>query len=338
MKAFVYRNYGSPDVLRCEEVPKPTPGDGEILVRIRAAAANPMDYGLMSGVYLMRLMTGLRKPKPTRPGADLAGEVEAVGKNVTRFQPGDPVFGAARGAFAEYVCAPEDKLASKPANLTFEQTAAIPVAGSTALQGLRDKGRLQPGQKVLINGAAGGVGTFAVQIAKSFGADVTGVCSTGSVDLVRSLGADHVVDYTRDDVTRSGEHYDLIFDCVGNRPLSAWRRVMTPKGTFVPVGLRPGGHWIAYLVKLLVSSRFVKQKVVFFMASIGPADLIVLKDLIEANKVTPVVDRRYEFREAAEALRYLKEGHARGKVVIAVEHDSGSGPVEVKGVAARETR
>ena len=187
MKAFVYRDYGSPDVLRCEEVPKPAPGDGEVLVKIRAAAVNPMDYGLMGGVYLLRLMTGLRKPKPTRPGADLAGEVEAVGKNVTRFQPGDPVFGAARGAFAEYVCAPEDKLATKPPNITFEQAAAIPVAGSTALQGLRDKGRLQPGQRVVINGAAGGVGTFAVQIAKALGADVTGVCSTGSVDLVRSL-------------------------------------------------------------------------------------------------------------------------------------------------------
>jgi NADPH:quinone reductase-like Zn-dependent oxidoreductase len=324
MKTFVYRDYGSPDVLRCEEVPKPAPGDGEVLVRIRAAAANPMDDGLMGGVYLLRLMTGLRKPKPTRPGADLAGEVEAVGKNVTRFQPGDPVFGAARGAFAEYVCAPEDKLATKPANITFEQAAAIPVAGSTALQGLRDKGRLQPGQKVLINGAAGGVGTFAVQIAKSFGADVTGVCSTGSVDLVRSLHADHVVDYTRDDVTRNGKRYDLILDCVGNRPLSAWRRVLTPTGTFVPVGARPGGHWIGplpYLVKVLVSKWFVRQKVLIFMASIRSADLTVLKELIEAKKMTPVVDRRYEFREAADALRYLKEGHARGKVVIAMEHD-----------------
>ena len=324
MKAFVYRDYGSPDVLRCEEVPKPAPGDGEVLVKIRAAAVNPMDYGLMGGVYLLRLMTGLRKPKPTRPGADLAGEVEAVGKNVTRFQPGDPVFGAARGAFAEYVCAPEDKLATKPANITFEQAAAIPVAGSTALQGLRDKGRLQPGQKVLINAAAGGVGTFAVQIAKSFGADVTGVCSTGSVNLVRSLHADHVVDYTRDDVTRSGDRYDLIFDCVGNHPLSAWRRVLTPGGTFVPIGARPGGHWIGplpYLLRLLVSSWLMGQKRLFFMAKISTADLTVLKELIEAKKVTPVIDRRYEFREAAEALRYLKEGHARGKVVIAMEHN-----------------
>jgi NADPH:quinone reductase-like Zn-dependent oxidoreductase len=321
MKAIVYRNYGSPDVLGCEEVEKPTPGDGEVLVRVRAAAANPMDYGLMSGVYLMRLMTGLRKPKLTRPGADLAGEVEAVGRNVTRFQPGDPVFGAARGAFAEYVCAREDRLALKPANITFEQAAAITVAGLTALQGLRDKGRLQPGQKVLINGASGGVGTFAVQIAKSLGADVTGVCSTRNVDLVQSIGADHVIDYTRGDFTRSGERYDLIFDCVGNRPLSAWRRVMTPKGTFVAVGVRPGGRWIGplrYLVRFLVSSRFVSQKVVVFMASVNPADLTVLKDLIEAKKVTPVVDRRYSLSEAAEAIRYLQEGHARGKVVISV--------------------
>jgi len=331
MKAIVYHDYGSPDVLRCEDVAKPTPGDDEVLIRIRAAAANPMDYGLMSGVYLMRLMTGLRKPKLTRPGADLAGEVEAVGKNVTRFQPGDPVFGGARGAFAEYVCAREDRLASKPANLTFEQAAAIPVAGLTALQGLRDKGRLQPGQKVLVNGAAGGVGTFAVQVGKWLGAQVTGVCSTRNVDLVRSIGADHVIDYTRDDFTRSGERYDLIFDCMGNRPLSDWRHVMTPRGTFVAVGGRPGGRWVGplpYLLKLLVSSRFVSQKVVLFMASLRSDDLIILKELIEAKEVTPVIDRRYKLIEAADAIRYLKAGHARGKVVIAVQPDSGSGPVE----------
>jgi NADPH:quinone reductase-like Zn-dependent oxidoreductase len=324
MKAIVYHNYGSPDVLHCEEIEKPTPGDDEVLIRIRAAAANPMDYHFMSGAYIMRPMTGLRKPKPTVPGADLAGEVEAVGRNVTRFKPGDPVFGGARRAFAEYVCAPENRLALKPANLTFEQAAAIPVAGLTALQGLRDKGRIQPGQKVLINGAAGGVGTFAVQIAKSFGADVTGVCSTKSVDLVRSIGADHVVDHTRDDFTRSAERYDLIFDCVGNRPLSAHRRVMTRRGTLVAVGVRPGGRWIGplpYLLRLLVSSRFVSQKVVFFVARIGTDDLNVLKELIEANKVTPVIDRRYTLSEVPEAIRYLKEGHARGKVVITVEHD-----------------
>jgi NADPH:quinone reductase-like Zn-dependent oxidoreductase len=324
MKAIVYHNYGSPDVLHCEEIEKPTPGDDEVLIRIRAAAANPMDYHFMSGAYVMRPMTGLRKPKPTCPGADLAGEVEAVGSSVTRFQRGDAVFGTSRGAFAEYVCAREDRLALKPTNLTFEQAAAIPVAGVTALQGLRDKGRVQPGQKVLINGAAGGVGTFAVQIAKWFGAHVTGVCSTRNVDLVRSIGADHVIDYTRDDFTRSAERYDLIFDCVGNRPLSACRRVMTPKGTFVAAGVRPGGRWIGplpYLLKVLVSSWFVSQNVVFFVASIKTDDLIVLKELIEANKVTPVIDRRYTLSEAPEAIRYLKEGHARGKVVITVEHD-----------------
>jgi NADPH:quinone reductase-like Zn-dependent oxidoreductase len=325
MKAIVYHNYGAPrDVLAVEEVAKPSPGDDEVLIRIRAAAVNPMDYHLMSGAYLMRLMSGLRKPRMTRPGVDLAGEVEAVGSNVTRFQPGDAVFGTSRGAFAEYVCARENKLALKPANLTFEQTAAIPIAGVTALQGLRDKGRIQPGQTVLINGASGGVGTFAVQIAKSFGADVTGVCSTRNVDLVRSIGADHVIDYTRDDFTRSAERYDLIFDCVGNRPLSACRRVMTPKGTFVAAGVRPGGRWIGplpYLLKVLVSSRFVSQNVVFFIASIKPDDLIVLKELIEANKVTPVIDRRYTLSEVPEAIRYLKEGHARGKVVITVEHN-----------------
>ncbi|MGA2260037.1 MAG: NAD(P)-dependent alcohol dehydrogenase [Acidobacteriota bacterium] len=321
MKAIVYRNYGSPDVLHCEDIAKPTPGDDEVLIKIRAAAANPMDYHLMGGAYIIRPMTGLRKPKPTCPGADLAGEVEAVGRNVTRFQPGDPVFGGVRRAFAEYVCAPENRLALKPANLTFEQAAAVPVAGLTALQGLRNKGRIQRGQKLLINGAAGGVGTFAVQIAKSFGADVTGVCSTRNVDLVQSIGADQVIDYTRDDFTRSAQRYDLIFDCVGNRPLSACRRVMTPKGTFVAAGVRPGGRWIGplpFLLTLFVSSWFVSQNVVFFVASIKPDDLIVLKELIEANKVTPVIDRRFTLTEVPEAIRYLKEGHARGKVVITV--------------------
>jgi NADPH:quinone reductase-like Zn-dependent oxidoreductase len=322
MKAIVYRDYGSPDVLHCEDVEKPMPGDDEVLIRIRAAAANPMDYHLMRGTYLMRLATGLRKPKPTCPGADLAGEVEAVGRNVTRFQPGDAVFGGARGAFAEYVCAREDRLALKPNNLTFEQAAAIPVAGLSALQGLRDKGRVQPAQMVLINGASGGVGTFAVQIAKSYGAKVTGVCSTRNVDLVRSLGADHVIDYTRAEFTRNAERYDLILDCVGNRPLSACRRVMTRKGTFVGVGAPAGGRWVgplSHVLMVLVSSRFVSQKVVFFIASIVADDLVVLKELVEAGKVTPVIDRCYALGEAPEAIRYLKEGHARGKVVLTVK-------------------
>jgi NADPH:quinone reductase-like Zn-dependent oxidoreductase len=321
MKAIVYSNYGSPDVLHVEDVEKPSPGDNEVLIKVRAAAANPMDYHLMGDAYLIRIATGLRKPKPTVPGVDLAGEIEAVGRNVTRFQPGDAVFGASRRTFAEYVCASESRLALKPANLTFEQAAALPVAGLTALQGLRDKGRVQPGQKILINGAAGGVGTFAVQVAKSFGAEVTGMCSTKSVDLVRSIGADHVIDYTRDDITRRVGRFDLVFDCVGNRPLSAWRRVMTSKGIFVAVGVRPGGRWIGplpYLVKLLVSSRFASQKVVFFVARVNSDELVELKELVEANKVTPVIDRCYMLSEAAEAIRYLKEGHARGKVVIAL--------------------
>ena len=321
MKAVVYRRYGSPDVLRCEDTEKPTAGDDEVLIRVRAAAANPMDYHLMGGAYLMRLMTGLLKPKPTCPGADLAGEVEAIGRKVTRFQPGDSVFGGARRAFAEYVCVREDRLAVKPAHLSFEQAAAVPVAGLTALQGLRDKGRLQAGQKVLINGAAGGVGTFAVQVAKAFGAVVTGVCSARNVDLVRSLGADQVIDYTRDDFTRSGERYDLLFDCVGNHPLSACRRVMTPRGTFVAVGVRPGGRWVGplpHLLTLLVSSWFTRRNVVFFIAAVRAEDLTVLKELIEAKKVTPVIDRGYTLREVAQAMRYLKEGHARGKVVITV--------------------
>jgi NADPH:quinone reductase-like Zn-dependent oxidoreductase len=320
MKAIVYHEYGPPlDVLRIEDVEKPTPGDDEVLIKVRAAAANPMDCHFMSGVYLMRLMSGLRKPKMTRPGVDLAGEVEAVGSGVTQFQPGDAVFGTARGAFAEYACARQDRLALKPTNISFEQAAAIPVAGLTALQGLRDKALVQPGQKVLINGAAGGVGTFAVQIAKSFGADVTGVCSTKSVDLVRSLGADRVIDYTHGDFTRSGDRYDLIFDNAGNLPLSAWRRIMTPKAILIASGTRAVGRVIGplpHLLKLLVASRFISQTVVFFVAKVRAEDLIALKELVEAKKVTPVIDRRYSFGETAEAIRYLKEGHTRGKVVI----------------------
>ena len=321
MKAVVYHEYGSADVLRIEDVDKPTPGDDEVLVKVRAAAANPMDCHLMSGVYLMRLMSGLRKPKMTRPGADLAGEVESVGRNVTLFKPGDAVFGCARGSFAEYVCAREDKVALKPANISFEQAAAIPVAALTALQELRDKGRVQPGQKVLINGAAGGVGTFAVQIAKSFGADVTGVCSTQGVDLVRSLGADRVIDYTGGDFTRSGDQYDLIFDCAGNLPLSAWRRIMTPKAILLACGARPGGHIVGplpHLLRLLVSSRFISQTVIFYVAKVRAGDLNVLKEMVEAKKVTPVIDRCYKFNEIPEAIRYLKAGHTRGKVVITI--------------------
>jgi NADPH:quinone reductase-like Zn-dependent oxidoreductase len=321
MQAIVYRTYGSPDALRCEDVGKPVPGPDEVLIRIRAASVNPMDYHLMSGVYIMRPMTGWRRPKPTRPGVDLAGVVEAVGRNVTRFRAGDAVFGAARGAFAEYACALESRLAMKPANISFEQAAAITVAGLTALQGLRDKGRLQAGQKVLINGAAGGVGSFAVQIAKALGAEVTGVCGTRSVDLVRSIGAGEVIDYTSGDPTIGAQRYDVIFDCAGNRSLFDWRRVMTPKGTFVACGVRPAGHWVGplpTLVRLLVSSRFVSQRVVFFIAKVLPEDLIVLKELIETNKVTPVVDSLYPLRATSAAMRQLHEGHPRGKVVVTI--------------------
>src|SRR5882672_3638478 len=276
MKAIVYHNYGSPDVLKLEEIERPTPGDDEVLIKVRAASVNPVDRLYRGRPYLVRIKIGLSKPKDTRLGRDVSGVVEAVGTNVTQFKPGDEVFGTCSGALAEYACASESAFVMKPDNVTFAQAASVPIAGLTALQGLRDKGRIQPGQTVLINGAAGGVGTFAVQIAKSFGAEVTAVCSMRNVDLVRSMGADHVIDYTRDDFTRSAQRYDLIFDCVGNRPLSVCRRVMPPKGTFVAVGMRPGGRWIEpplYLLKVLVSSWFLSQKVVFFIASIRADDL-----------------------------------------------------------------
>jgi NADPH:quinone reductase-like Zn-dependent oxidoreductase len=322
MKAIVYHEYGSPDVLKCEETDKPTIGDDEVLIRVRAASVNPLDWHLMRGEpYIIRAMSGLRKPKPTRPGVDLAGQVEAAGRNVTQFQPGDEVFGASTGAFAEYVCAGENKLVLKPANLTFQQAATLPVAAISALQGLRDKGRIQPGQKVLINGAAGGVGTFAVQIAKSFGAHVTGVCSTRNVDLVRSIGADHVIDYTQEDFTQSGQRYDLVYDCVGNHSLSAFRRVMTSRGNYVMVG-GPAGRWIGPMdraLKALLLSLFVSQKLSMFLASTNKEDLVVLRELIEAKKVTSVIDRCYTLSEVPEAVRYSEEGHARGKVVITLE-------------------
>jgi NADPH:quinone reductase-like Zn-dependent oxidoreductase len=271
----------------------------------------------------MRLMTGLRKPRFARLGADVAGQVDAVGKNVTGFQPGDEVFGACKGAFAEYVCAAEGAVVRKPTNVTFEQAAAVPVAAITALQGLRDKGRIQRGQKVLINGAAGGVGTFAVQIARVFGADVTGVCSTRNIDMVRSIGANHVVDYTQADFTKSGQRYDLIFDSVGNHSLSDCRRALTAEGTLLMVGGPDTGRWLGPLMDILatvVVSRFVSQRLVPFLARLKKDDLIVLQELLEAGKVTPVIDRSYPLRDVAGAIRYLEEGHARGKVVITMEH------------------
>ena len=284
--------------------------------------------------YSLRIMTGLRKPKTTRIGVDVAGQVEAVGRNVTQFKPGDQVFGLcvddpqasgvaawvhSRGAFAEYTCAPEALAAIKPDNVTFEQAASAPVAALTALQGLRDKGQIRPGQKVLINGAAGGVGTFAVQIAKRFGAEVTGVCSTKNVDMVRSLGADRVIDYTREDFTKGGQRYDLLFDCIGNHSLSACRRVLNPRGIYVGVG-GPGSRWLIGLlarpVKMLVLSRFVSQRLVTFLARPNKEDLTAIRELMATGKITPVIDKRYGLSEVPDAMRYLQQGHARGKVVI----------------------
>ncbi len=321
MKAIVYHNYGSPEVLRYEEIEKPTAGDNEVLIKVHAASLNPLDWHFMRGTpYVFRLMTGLRQPKATRLGLDVAGEVEAIGKNAAQFKPGDEVFGSCRGAFAEYVCTSERALVMKPDNVTFEQAASVPVAAITALQGLRDKGHMQSGQKVLINGAAGGVGTFAVQIARSFSADVTGVCSTRNVEMVRSIGADRVIDYTSEDFTEGNQHYDLILDTIGNHSLPAIRSVLNPGGICVGVG-GSTGRWkmgLTGMIKALALSRFVSQNFVSFIAKLNKEDLIILSNLIEAGKVAPVIDRQYRLGELAEAIRYLEGGHARGKVVITV--------------------
>jgi len=329
MKAMVYTKYGPPDVLGLMEVEKPAPRDDEILLKVRAASVNSADCHLLRGKpYIARLQLGLRKPKDRILGCDVAGQVEAVGKNVTMLQPGDEVFGSpfmrGYGAFAECVCVPEDRLAPKPATLSFEQAATVPLAASTALQGLRDHGRIESGHKVLIIGASGGVGTFAVQIARSFDAEVTGVCGTRNVDMVRSLGADHVIDYTREDFTQSGQKYNLIFDLVGNRSLADCRRALTPRGTLVLIGHDFGesdGRWIGpvvRMIKALVLSPFVSQKMATFTVKPNKEDLQLLKRLIEAGTVTPVIDRTYPLSDTPEAIRYLEEGHARGKVVICV--------------------
>ena len=325
MKAYVYHEFGSPDVLRLEEVEKPVPNDNQLLIKVRALSVNPLDWHFMEGTpYLGRPMAfGFLKPTVTRLGVDYAGTVEAVGKNITEFKPGDEVYGNSFGAFAEYVVASDKGLALKPASLTFEQAASLPVAALTALQALRDNGKLQPGQKVLINGASGGVGTFAVQIAKTFGAEVTGVCSGRNVELVRSLGADHVIDYTKEDFTKRAERYDLILDNVGNQPLSGFRRVLTPKGKYVVIG--GGGvndsRWTGPLIgviKMLMLKPFVTQEMSMMLAEINRKDLTVLADLIQSGKVKPVIDRTYTFSQLPEAMRYLEEGHARGKVVLTV--------------------
>lgn len=320
MKAIVYHSYGSPDVLKCEEIEKPVPKDNEVLIKVRAASVNPLDWHFMRGTpYFIRIMTGLRKPKFTGLGVDVAGQVEAVGRGVTRFKPGDEVFGACRGGFAEYACTPESKLAIKPEKVTFEQAASAPVAALSALQSLRDKGQVQPGQKVLVNGAAGGVGTFAVQIAKWLGAEVTGVCSTRNVEMVRAIGADHVIDYTGEDFTEGGRRYDLILDCIGNHPLSALRRVLYPEGTYIAVG-GPSGRWmIGSLARLLagpVLSLFVSQRLTAVLGKLSKEDLALTGELMQAGKVTPVIDRRHSLSEVPGAIRCLEEGHARGKVVI----------------------
>ena len=326
MKAIVRTQYGPPDVLQFTEVEKPTPKDNQVLIKLCAASVNPLDLFHMRGAPLIRLIPGLRTPKHQVLGCDIAGRVEAIGGDVKQFQPGDEVFGVtgfAGGGFAEYACAIEDKLALKPANCSFEDAAAVPIAAITALQGLRDKGRIQPGDKVLVDGASGGVGTFAVQIAKSFGADVTAVCSTRNVDTARSIGADHVIDYTREDFTQSGQRYDLIVGANAHHSIFDYRRALSQGGIYVIVG---GGLPQIFQAMLLAPllSRIGSKKTCFFVANINQKDLVSLKGLLEAGKIVPVIDRRYPLSDAAEALRYLEERHAQGKIVLTVEHSNGT--------------
>ncbi len=325
MNAITHCEYGGPEVLKLEQVEKPILNDNQVLVRVRAASVNPLDLTI-KGPLLLRPLFGLRKPKETRLGVDYAGVVEAVGKNVTQFKAGDEVFGGRNGALADYVCVLADRaVVLKPANITFEQAAAVPVAAITALQGLRDKGRIRASQKVLINGASGGVGTFAVQIAKSFGTEVTGVCSTRNVDLVRSIGADHVIDYTKEDFTKGNQRYDLIYDLVGNHSFSERRRILNPNGICVMAGLGGAGWHEGFASRLLgelngyLRSRFTRQKFIAYIAQFNKADMLILADLMQSGKVTPVIDRTFKFSETADALRYLETGHARGKVVVAVQ-------------------
>ena len=321
MKAIVYCDYGSADVLKLETIERPEPADNQVLVRVHAASLNPLDMHYMRGTpYIMRLDGGLRKPKTTRLGVDFAGTVESVGAKVTRFKPGYRVFGGKFGAFSEYVAAAETSLAMMPENVTFDEAAGIRVAALTALQALRDKGQVQPGQKVLINGASGGVGTFAVQIAKAMGAHVTGVCSTRNVELVKSLGADEVIDYTRTDYTKGREQYDTIIDMVGNHGVTAHRPILKPSGTYVIVG-GPKGKWIAPMdrvVRASVASRFGDQRFVFLLSQGNQADLELLGDMVERGEIRTVIDRRYPLEQTAEAMRHLETGRARGKIIITV--------------------
>ena len=330
MKAIVYTEYGSPDVLHLKEVVKPTPKDNEVLVKVHAVSANAADVHLLrADPFLIRLSSGLLKPKNTILGSDVAGRVEAVGGNVKQFKPGDEVFGdisgCGWGGFAEYVCAREDALVLKPANISFEEAAAVPMAAVTALQGLRNKGQIQPGQKVLINGASGGVGMFAVQIAKSFGAEVTAVCSTRNLDIVRSIGADHVIDYTREDFTQNGQRYDLILAANGHHSISDYRRALSPMGIYVVTG-----GTMAQLSEVMLKGPWISmtgsQKMGNLLAKPNKQDLAFIKELLEAGKVKPVIDRCYPLGEVPEAIRYLEEGHAQGKVVITVAHNNYSVP------------
>ena len=323
MKAIVQDEYGSADVLRFEDVDRPAVGDDDVLIRVHAAGVDPGVWHLMTGLpYMIRLGYGLRKPKTRVRGVDVAGRVEAVGRDVTRFRPGDEVFGTSySGTFAEYAGARQDRFALKPANLTFEQAAAVPISACTALHALRDKGGVQPGQDVLIIGAAGGIGSFAVQLAKAFGANVTGVCSTAKADLVRAIGADDVIDYTRDDFADGTRHFDLILDMAGRRSLSHLRRALAPTGTLVIVGGEGGGRWLGGFdrsFRASMLSPFVRQRLSMLISTERQEDLQLLSELIEAGKVTPVIDRTYALSEAPEAIRYLAEGHPRGKVVVTV--------------------
>ena len=322
MRAIVQDQYGTADVLRLQDIDRPEIGDNEVLVRVRAAGVNPADWAVMGGLpYIARPVYGLRTPKSPVRGTDVAGTVEAVGGGVTRFQPGDDVFGSANGSYAEYAAAAEDGLAPKPANLTFEQAAAAPMAGLVALQAVRDQGNVQDGQRVLINGAAGGIGTFAVQIAKALGAHVTGVCSRRNVNFVRSLGADHVIDYSAENFTQGDQRYDFILDNVANHSLSDLRRVLTPTGTLVPNGGSFDNRWFASggrVIRARVLTQFVGHKLRPFLVSFTHEDLVALKESIEAGKVTPVIDRTFPLSETPQAIRYVGEGHARGKVVVTV--------------------
>ena len=323
MRAAVREAFGSPDVVEVRDVEKPAPTDDEVLVRVRATSVNPADwYDVTGRPYVARPMTGLRGPKSERLGVDYAGTVEAVGTNVTEFEPGDDVFGGRNGAFAEYVVVKADRaIVSKPENVSFEQAAAVPIAALTALQGLRDKGKLEPGESVLINGASGGVGTFAVQIAKALGAEVTAVCSTGNVEQARSLGADQVVDYTREDCTRGDRRYDLLLDIAGSWTWSDCRRILRRDGRLVVAGAPKGNRLlgpIGHVAKLRLASILSWRRVVFFIAKFNKPDLETLRDLVASGRMTPVVDRRYDLSEISDALRYLGEGHARGKVVVTV--------------------